>query len=261
MAGTFTWLSLATALQQLALRLADPNNSFWSQAELTVYLQQSLRQYNSLTWYWRKDFQFSSTNLWNSLGSLTGSPRIRTLTDTYAYTELEYMLLEPATGGTWTGTTQFTIADLSQALQRRRDEMLQISNCNQSLMEDIPLTPNTIRTYLPDTVIDVPRVRYLTPTLPVGYGQGGFGQGGFGGSPPSLYAVTLYRDDTVANEFYEQPINQLTAGTPSSFSLSSEPPLSWDVDIPPNQAGEYEAVVLQSGAPFAPPASDAHQHP
>src|SRR5208282_2206421 len=47
--------------------------------------------------------------------------------------------------------------------QRRRDEMIQISNCNQSLLTGISLTPgpNQTRTYLPDTCIDIERVRYL----------------------------------------------------------------------------------------------------
>lgn len=231
--GVYQWLTISTAISQLAQRLADPTNKFWSQAELQIYLSQALRMYNCLTWQWRVDFQFNSTNLWNSLGLLTGSPRLRTLTDAYCYTEIEYMLLEPPSGGgTWTGTTQFSLTDLTQALQRRRDEIIQVSNCNQSLLQNIPLTPNTIRTYLADTIIDVPRVRYL-PVI---------------GQPN-----TLYRDDTVAQEFYEAPLYQLTAGTPQTFSLSSEPPLSWNVDIPPDQAGVYEAVTLQSGTAFAPP--------
>ena len=182
---------------------------------------------------------FNSSDLWVSLGSLSNSPRLRTITDTNCYTQMQYMLLEPPTGGTWTGTSQFSLSDLSQALQGKRDEMMQISNCNQTLLSDIALTPNTTVTYLPDTVIDVERVRYipaaLAPSTP----------------PPS--PVTLYRDDTIASEFYESPLYQLEAGTPQSFSLSSEPPLSWKVDIAPNQPGTYEAVVLQSGEPFAPP--------
>jgi hypothetical protein len=104
-------------------------------------------------------------------------------------------------------------------------------------MNGIPLTPNAIRTVLPNSptvpdVIDVERVRYIPTT----------------GSPN-----TLYRDDTVAQEFYEAPLYQQNPGTPTTFSLSSEPPLSWQVDIPPSQPGTYEAVVLQSGAPFNPP--------
>ena len=115
---------------------------FWEEAELIYYLQQSLRMFNALVWYWRQDFQYNDpVNLWNSLGSLSGSPRLRTLTDTYCYTEMEYMLLEPPTGATWTGTSQFNISDLSHALQHRRNEMIQVSNCNQSLMVNIASDP------------------------------------------------------------------------------------------------------------------------
>jgi len=259
--GTFTWLTLTQAIAQLAQRLNDPANQFWSQQELSIYISTALKMFNSLTWTWRRDFQFVNSsnppNVWTQLGSLAGSPRLRTTTDTEVYTELELMLLEPPSGGTWTGTTQFQITDLSQALQRRRDEVLQITNCNQSLMAGIALTPNTIRTLLPDTVIDVERVRYLFKVsgMQFGYGQGPYGgPPGFGGGGTiTNVAVTLSRDDTVANEFYESPLYQLPAGIPNTFSLSSEPPLSWDVDIPPALPGTYEAVVLQSGAPFNPP--------
>lgn len=237
MAGSFQWLTLSQAVSQLGQRLniTPSSTSLWTVAELQIYLQQSLRQFNVLSYMWRQDFTYSDPiNVWNSLGQLANSPRLRTITDVYCYTELEYMLFEPPTGGTWTGTNQFSIASISQALQTRRDEMLQVSNANQSLLSGIALTPGTTRTQLPDTVIDVERVRYL-PT---------------GGTPN-----TLYRDDTVAQEFYEAPLYQLAPGTPQTFGLSSEPPLTWDVDIAPDNAGTYEAVVLQSGAAFNPPAA------
>jgi len=56
-------------------------------------------------------------------------------------------------------------------------------------------------------------------------------------------------------EWYESPLYQLPSGTPQTFQLSSEPPLSFDVDITPNQPGVYEAIISQSGTPFAPPAA------
>ena len=294
--GTYSWLTFSQAIAQLAQRLNDSANIFWTQAELQIYITQSLRMYNSLCWQWRVNFNYTDpVNLWNSLGLLSGSPRQRTLYDTYAYTEMQYMLLEPATGQTWTGTSQFNISVMSQALQRRRDEMLQVSNANQSLLAGIALTPNTIQTLLPDTTIDVERVRYLpaiaspTGTAASGassislsntygilngqliYGTGvatgttvtGVGVNSVNISIPTSGAVlgkltfttpnTLYRDDTVSQEFYEAPLYQQNPGTPTTFSLSSEPPLSWLVDIPPAQPGTYEAVVLQSGTPFNPP--------
>jgi hypothetical protein len=228
----YSWLQFAPARAELAERLADSGNVYWTDEENGLYIVKALRMFNALTYTWKTDFVYSSSNLWNSLALLAGSPRMRTLTDTNSYTMMEYHLLEPPTGGVWTGTTQFSISDLSQALQRRRDEMLQVSNCNQVLMPGIGLTPGTRMTTLPDTVIDVARVRYLP----------------LGGSP-----TTLYRDDTVAQEFYEAGFWQAPSGTPQTFMLTSEPPLTWVVDVPPGVPGTYEAVVSESGTAFVPP--------
>jgi hypothetical protein len=302
MAGIFQWLTLTDGIAQLGARLAapltDPPTSLWSATEGKSYIFRALQIFNVLTNTWRTDFTFNSPNLWNSLGSLAGSPRLRSATDAESYTMLEYYLLEPPTaGGAWTGTSQFSLSDLQNALQSRRNEMLQISGCNDVLLQNIPLTPNTRRTFLPDTALDCIRVRYLALQVsPTATGTSGTssitvssstniaaGQlvSGTGIAPwatvssingttvtlslPNTGTVSgvinffapndLYRDDTVALEWYESPLYQLPSGTPQTFQLSSEPPLSFDVDIPPNQPGVYEAIISQSGTPFAPPAA------
>jgi hypothetical protein len=232
---SYSWLTFISARQQLAQRLYDPGMVFTIDAELGIYLQQALRMFNTLTFTWKQDYVFNPVTLWNSLATLPGSPRLRTQTDTDCYTQLEYMLLEPPTGATWTGTPQFSVDAFALALQRCRDEMLKVSNCNQQLVDGIPSTPNTRRTVLPDNVIEVARVRWLPA--------------------PSGFPVALYRDDTVAQEFYEPGFWQAAPGTPQTFMLTSEPPLSWDVDIPPSVPGTYEAVELLAGTPFAPPAA------
>ncbi len=294
--GIYTWLTITQGVSQLLARLADPDGMFWTTAECSLYIQRACQMYNVLTNTWREDFTFTSQNLWNSLGTLAGSPRLRTATDAESYTLLQYYLLESVSGGaTWTGTSQFDLFDLSQALLHRRDEMLQVSASNDVLMQNIGITPNTRRTYLPDTVLDVPRVRYLaliaSPTatgssgatsITVSSGSGiaagqlvsGTGIASWASvvsvsgnsvqlSLPNTGAVTgvvqffspttLYRDDTVALEWYESPLYQLPSGTPQTFQLSSEPPLTFDVDVPPALPGYYEAVTLQSGPVFNPP--------
>jgi hypothetical protein len=229
---TYSWLQYAAARQQLASRLADSGNVFWTDAENGIYLKKALRMFNALTFTWKVDFTFVNTTLWNSLGLLANSPRLRTLTSNDSFTAMQYHLLEPPTGGTWTGTSQFNINDFADALQGSRDEMLQVSNCNQSLLSGIALTPNSRRTILPDTVIDVERVRFVPAT----------------GTP-----TVLSRDDVVAQEFYQAGFWQSLDGTPNVFMMTAEPPLAFDVDVPPNQPGTYEAVVLQCGAAFVPP--------
>lgn len=241
MAGNYVWLSFLTARQQLAARLADPAMVFWTDNELKIYIQRALRMFNALTFTWKNDFAFNNPgpSVWNSLATLAGSPRLRTLTTTDAFTFLQYSLLEAPTGQVWSGTNQFNINDLSVALQTRRDEMLVRSACNDVLVPNIPCTPNVSRVFLPDNALEVQRLRYIAATVQPPQPQ----------TPP----VTLYRDDTVALEFYDAPLYQLNPQTPQTYSLSSEPPLSFDVYPPPNQPGTYEAIVLQSGAPFVPP--------
>ena len=102
MAGSFQWLTRTEAVTQLGQRLnvVPSATTLWTPAELQIYITTALRQFNSLTWTWRQDFQYNDpSNLWNSLGSLPGSPRFRTITDVDCYTEMEMMLLEPPSGG------------------------------------------------------------------------------------------------------------------------------------------------------------------
>src|SRR5271157_1308287 len=129
----YIWITYLQARQQLAARLADSANIFWTDDELKFYFCEALRTWNALTEQQNADFAFTATSAatWYDLSTLTGSPRLRTLTDAYLYTAMQYALLEPPTGaGTWTGTSQFSLADLQYALQRRRDEVIQISGCN-----------------------------------------------------------------------------------------------------------------------------------
>lgn len=234
MAGSYAWLTYADARASLAARLSDPSNQYWSDAENGYYLIEALRMFNCLTGTWRQDFSFTPSQLWNPLGATSGSPRLRTVTDTWVYTLMEYMLLEPPSGGTWEGTSMFAISDLSLALQRRRDEILKVTNCNQALVPDITATIGARRTTLPDTAIDMARARWV---------------------PEEGSAVTLVRNDLLSLEFYESGSFTGANGTPSIFSVLGEPPLSFDVDVPPAADGSYEAILLQSGAAFDPPSS------
>lgn len=233
----FQWITLSGAQAALAGRLADPNNTFWTQAELTFYIAESLRTWNALTEQWNDTFAFTITpsQTWYNLSTLAGSPRLRTLTDAYFYTIMQYHLLEPPTGaGTWIGTSQFALQDLQFALQRARDAMIQASGCNlQQLLPPIPSTPNTRRTVFSDSTLEPRRARWV---------------------PDSGSAVTLTREDTAAWDSFEPDRLQET-GTPASWSVITGPALAMDVDVSPDTAGTYDVISLQAGLTFAPPAA------
>lgn len=230
----YSWLTFGQAKTALAQRLA--NVSFWTDAERGVYLTESLRTWNAFTEQWLVDYKMTATpsQVWYNLGTFPGSPRFRTVTDVDLYTTMQYHLLEPPTGGVWTGTTQFALTDLRQALQRRCQEVIQSTGCNLSNFT-VPSVTNTFRTEFPDDTLEPRRIRFIPASSDY---------------PP----VTFTREDTQAFDFFE-PDHWQTNDMPQSWSIASEPPLAMDVDVAPSVNGYYDVVALVSGPAFNPPAS------
>lgn len=219
----------------LSNRLADPGMVRWVKAELQLYIIEALRTWNALTEIWNAPFVFTATQaqgVWYNLSTLHGSPRLRTVLDTDLYTIMEYHLLEPPSGGVWTGTGQFSISDFQGALQRRRDEMIQFTTCNLA-QYSFGSTPGVRATTFPNTVLEPMRVRFMNA-------QG--------------LGTTLTREDTLAWDSFE-PQHLQENQIPAAWSVISEPPLSLEVDTAPNVAGSYDAIAIQSGPQFTPPSS------
>jgi hypothetical protein len=231
----FQWLTWLQAQQALAGRLADPGMVFWTKNELILYLRESLQTWNALTEMWNADYAFTATNAggWFDLSTMNGSPRLKTIVDTDLYNIMEAHLLEPVTGGTWTGTSQFAISDLQGALHRRVNEVIQNGSFNLGNLPQFPSTPNVRRTFFTDSTLEPRRVRFLPDS-------------GFG-SP-----VTLSREDTLAFDAFE-PGHLQTNQIPDAWSVITSPPLAMDVDTAPNVAGVYDLIALFSETPFSPP--------
>ncbi len=230
----YGWLTFGQAKTEAAVRLGDPNMIRWGNAELGEYLKEAMRVFNSLTAFWAAPYSLDLTppftQNWFAANG-TGSPRLPTLTDNDVYTLIEYHLLEPPTGSTWTGTNQFNITDLAQAMSRRRNEILQAAACNV-VESTLALTPGVPTAQVTDMVLDERRCRWV-PAV----GQG---------SP-----VTLQRGDSRTFQYF----------TPS-YAQSSNPPLRWDVIGSPPQTITVDTNVpvpstlqmlgIQGGADFTP---------
>lgn len=237
----YQYVTLAEAVTQLsqrlflnqALFLASPNAQFWTYSELVLYIVESLRTFNAFSNAWKAEFPFDlvAGQTWYDLTTQTGSLRPFTVTDVDLYKLMEYHLLEPATGATWTGSKQFGISDLMNALQRRRDEILGVSGCTvrQSLVGAV-----AGRTFLPDLTIDIRRVAWLPAANPAGY-----------------KASPLWSGDAFEAQSYTPGYPQAADGAPSIYIRSSEPPLSFDVDIRPAVPGQYDVLTVDAGAALA----------
>lgn len=262
MADQFSWLTFSQAKTDLASRLADPNKVFWVDDELGRYIVESLRTYQAYTALWNDDYALNlspplSSN-WFSLSSIAGYPRQRTVTDTELYILMRYHLLEidPSAGsGGWThnwghnwalGATppglapqQFTTAMMAAALQRRRDEIIQITACNVAQM-NLPALPNIRDTQMPDTVLELFRNRFVP-------------------SDTSIRPSTLWRDDELAWSYFEpgyaqnQPVRPgYQPKLPQAYSVITGPPLAFSVDLTPPLPGIYDLLYVKSQAQLTP---------
>ncbi len=232
-----SWPQLVAALLQ---RLQDVAGSWTTPTEAATYITEALRVLNSQTsagtsGQWSVDyiFNFNAGDTWKSL-NVAGSPRQRTVTDLQVETQMELMLNEPPSGLTWTGTSQFNITNLSNALQFRRDELLQMTGANPiNLLQVSPTGSN--RSVLPDLTLDVRRVRWIPdPTT----------------STQTPYA--LGRDDVTSANAYGNSLG-ITTGSPDSWRITANSPLEFDVSCQPNVPGQWDMLLLNAGPPLIPP--------
>lgn len=226
---TYTYTTLAAVRQQLADRLYDSGMVFWSSAELTLYIQESLQTWNAFTSFWRNDFTFNtgSGTMWYDLtdtGAMPNTLRPLTTTDQHIYTIMQYHLLEPAVWNPWTGASlQFTADDLLKAVQRRRDEILGMTGCDQNIS-----TVGAVagRITLNDLIIDVRRLTYL-PNSP---------------GTPSV----VWEDDVWSEQSFDPLFTLNPAGIPFAYRMSTTPPLAFETNCPPAFAGNYELITTNA---------------
>lgn len=115
--------SLTRAVQDVAGRLADPGFVRFTVPEVTSYVLEALRTWNALTGHFRDHGTFETVagrpfyDLATAIPILCGYA----VTATDLLQQMQAHLLEPV-GPTWTGSDQFTLADVVSALERRRDQ-------------------------------------------------------------------------------------------------------------------------------------------
>ena len=231
----YSWLTWSQAQAELSSRLSDTSQQFTVAAEVPLYLRLAMNCWNALTAFWVAEYPVTLTpplsgNWQQANGS--GSPRQQTQTDISLYTLIEYMLLEPPTGGTWTGTPQFNINMLAQAVQGRRDEALQIGASNM-VEVSLPIAANASRVTLPDNALDVRRVRFV---------------------PPVGIAGTLERGDAESFRVFTPSYLQKNSSL-FRYDVISGPPLALTLDSSALVAGTLETLIMQAEPVPSPPSA------
>ncbi len=257
-------ITLGQAKAALAQRLYDSTEQFWADAELTLYIQEAMRTWQALTSYWREEFIFSSAftriggygrNGYGNLGYgnnyittgtgffditvMPGTVRPFTVTDQDIYQQLEYHLLEPLTTSyplAWTGSAQFSMSVLMQAVERRRNEILETTGC--TITYSLQVADGSSRVAVPSTVSEIRRIAFI-PTDP---GQG--------------LPTPMFQDDQWGLQSFRPDFTVQPGGIPDIYTISTEPvvpdasqsaAITFDVTVPPGVPGSYELLTLQAG--------------
>ncbi len=216
----------------LAARLQDPANVFWLDAELGVYIIEALRTWNAMAAWYRDRMVFNTTSAlpFYDLSSVPGTLIPYSVTDRDLFQTIEYHLLEPVTNGTWSGSEQFNAADVTGALQRRRDQFLLETGCRINHSTQTGGQTPTGRVDLADIVIDVRRLVYLDAN----------------GAYTKLWPDDEYIMNAFASGWSVNP------GPPSVFSVIATPPVRIQIAPIPNISGTLDLLTIDSGAALDP---------
>lgn len=225
--ATYTHTTLLDARQQLAVRLGDPTNIFWTDAELGVYLVDALRHWNLLAQYSKDKANFSTTAAQPFYSLATQLPALRsyTVTDQDLILALEYHLMENPTPGFWSGTEQFTFDVILDSITRVRDQLL-LETGAVLQVDNLPSGPPPVyRVSLPDTIIDVRRVAWKTP---------------------DSYKTLRQRDSISRRSF--SPTASFNPGVPNSYLKANQPYVNIELSPPANDVGTLQIISTRSGA-------------
>lgn len=227
----YSYLTFTNAKVALSNRLGDPGFVYWTNTEMGLYIIEALRTWGLLTGYWRDSGVFAtvaSTGLYNinTIQNTAAENLLSfTVTDTELSTMIQYHLLEPATGSTWTGSEQFTLADITNSLTKRRDELLLETGCFVTSTPYI-LGTGTNNLDVADTTLMVRRMQWTGAVSGV--------------------AWPLYPEDISNQRNYDSGY-LTTQDTPQTYSSSSAVPLRYIIAPPPDQPGTFSLLNILSG--------------
>jgi hypothetical protein len=231
-------ISYAQAIVELQTRLGDLLSVHWTVAEIQEYLKEALRVYNALTMAYKGRASFLAQVGVPFYELPVQIPTLRgyTVLDQDEIRLLQYHLLEPPTPTAWSGTPQFSLADLTLTLQRRLD--LYKFATGQVIDEAIvTVTPDAVgRVTLPLNVTDLRRVAWNNKQ-----------------TPPTITPV-LRAAEWDMNAYARQwptPVGA-TPTRPLGYSVSETPPLVLQLAPAPTAIGDLDTLAVVRAPDLSP---------
>lgn len=231
----YAYANLSDAQGVVSRRLYDTAQNMWPPAELTAYIQEALQTWNALTGFWRANMTFSSVannaNVWYDVTQVAGTVRPMTTTDNQLIQLIEYHLLEPLTSTyplTWTGSNQYSVQDILDALGYRWAQLLSMTGCTvtRQLVASNPTAPQ-FAVPLGNNVVDIRRVAWVPNN--------------------NAFPVTpLYQTDDWSLMAYNPLYAPANAAVPSQWRVTAQAPLTFATDTNPPQSANFEVLSINS---------------
>ncbi len=271
--GSYSQITSLQFRQALASRLDDPAHVYWLDAELRVYEFETLRTWQALTGYWRNRAVWTATanepfyDLTDTASTGAGASNPSafvgpTVLDQDIVQNIQYSLIENSgqvvAGNTWVGTEMFTLADVTQAMQRRLNQFLVDTGCMVFHSQlSIPAPPGSGRVLLPENIIDIRRLGFLRPSTG---SHGAFQISAFQPSAfqertgnPNRECIPLWASDEFAASSYS-PSWSYEPDTPATFSVIGPPPLELQLIPVPLDVGDLDLIKVNAGNTLNPAA-------
>lgn len=232
MPTTYSHTTFAQAKTQLSYRLHDSSKVYWSDTELGLYIIEALRTWGLATGYWRDTGTFNTAagtafyDIQTLQNTSAESLLSYSVTDSDVISLLQYHLLEPSTGTSWTGTEQFTFADCTGSIQRRRDQILIETGCRVTASSQV-LGGGAQTVDFPETLLAIRRLSWTGAVSGTTYPL----------IPEDIASLRNYASDYM-----------LLQGYPQAYATSSTRPLRALIAPPSNEPGTLAILGVQSGA-------------
>lgn len=242
---TYTHTTFAQAKAQLAELLGDSSKVFWTDTELGLYIKEALRTWGLATGYWKTTATVHLTqsdafyDVMSDCVDSGGTPvQSSTLTDRDLINDICYALMEPPIvtwSGGWIGSEQFTLAQITTALQRNRDELMALSGVVAGLQE-YTVAADGQRLGLLETTMRVLRASVLT-------------------LDETNQAVPIWPIDELQAQTTARTSYDPGTGKPRAYSTTYVPNLSLDLWPSPNNTYAVDVHQITRGSTFNPTAN------
>ena len=224
---SYTYANFADLKTMLANRLGDPDKVFWIDAELGVYINATLREWNSIARMFRTRNTFSTNNTDLFYDLTVELPELTpVITDQQMLTQAKYMLMEPNPDDDTTFTECFTAEEFTIAFANRKRQFLLSTGLviSQPPAQNVRAGSGRVQ-FDDDSIIDVRRATWTD----------------INGNITNL----LREDEYTA--FVFDPEWRQEAGTPQRYSILPDPLLTLQLIPPPGDSGILTLQTISSG--------------